>query len=434
MEPTGLEKGPYPDLVQLNTRRVVLDSVGRPQLERTVADYLASLQTAMTVFEANGEYATGDRPRGWCGFIDELSRPKGEENAADGIAAGRWACREGCRRPALEAMQTGASADFACLGGLRVHAAPILVGGKVVGSISVGCGRPALGDAELDALSDRFGASVEQLRREADAFSRGSAESEELACHAVDATARLMGEMIARRNVDVDRERAREMYTGMIAHDLRSPLAAISLGVDLLLHSAGASASETGKVERIGRSAQRMTRMVEDLLDLTRARLGGGIPLRLQRHSLALLVAEMIEFARLANPQHVLRLISEGDTSLECDAGRLREVIENLLGNAIRHGAGSPIGVEVSGLPHEVVLRIHNGGPPISASLLPSIFDPFEQARLLPSAGRSTGLGLGLHIAHEFVRAHGGTIDVVSSAETGTRFSVRLPRAQPVRT
>ena len=430
MEPTETEKGEYPDLVQLNKRRVVLDAVGRALLDRTVADYVTSLQTAMTVFEANGDYATGDRPRGWCRFIDELSRPADEENAAAGIASGRWACREECRRPALEAMQTGAPADFECMAGLRVHAAPILVEGKVVGSISVGCGRPALGDTELEALATRFGAPVEQLRREMDAVSRGNPESEALACHTVEATARLLGEMIARQHLDADRERAREMYTGMIAHDLRSPLAAISLGVDLLLHSADASESERGKVERIGRSAQRMTRMVEDLLDLTRARLGGGIPLRLQQQSLALLVTEMIESARVANPKHVLRMLCEGDTTLECDPGRMREVIENLLVNAIRHGAGSPIDIEVSGLPHEVVFRIHNGGPPISANVLPSIFDPFEQGLLLPGADRSTGLGLGLHIAHEFVRAHGGTIEVVSTAETGTRFSVHLPRTQ----
>ena len=422
--------GDYPDLVRLNTKRTVLDAVGRELLERTVADHLAAVDTAMTVFEANGDYATGERPHGWCRVMDELSRPTGDPTSvAEQIADGRWSCRASCRAPALDAMERGSPVDSRCPGGLRVHAAPIFIGSEVVGSISVGCGGPPTDDAQLVALALQLGTSVEQLKRAAAAAKPVSPEAEAVACQTIEATARLLGEMVARRRADAESERTREMSTGMVAHDLRSPLASISMGADSLLKSRDLSQVDAEKVERIRRGTKRMSRMVEDLLDLTRARVGGGISLRVEHQSLAALTADMIEEIRIAHPQHTVRLQSHGDTSLDCDTDRIREVIENLLVNAIRYGDDSPIDVEVSGSPREVLLRVHNGGPPIPADVLPTIFDPFNRGKLGTMGARSMGLGLGLRIAREFVRAHGGTIGVQSGERAGTLFSVSLPRS-----
>lgn len=420
----------YPDLVQINASRRVLQAVGHELLERTVVDYTASLDTAMTVFESNGDYATGDRPRGWCRFMDEVSRPGPDEDAGAAIASGRWSCRASCRAPALVAMDRGAPVDAWCPGGMRVHAAPIVANGEVVGSISAGCGGPPTDEAQLQALADQFGRPADLVRSEA-AASLTPPASEALACRIVDSTALLLGEMIARRSAEAEHERARELYTGMVAHDLRSPLSVISMSVDGLLRSAGTTEAQTQRLQRIASGAKRMNRMVEDLLDLTRARVGAGIPLRLEPHPLADLAREIVEDQRLANPGHVLQLRAAGNTHLSCDADRLREVIENLIVNAIRHGQGSPVEVDVLGSPAEIVLRVHNGGSAIPAHAQASIFDPFDQGKLNLDRARSTGLGLGLHIAHEIVRAHGGTIDVSSSEEAGTVFRVHLPLSAP---
>lgn len=404
---------PYPDLVSLNTKRTVLDGVGADVLDGTVSGYLSVLETAMTVFEANGDYATGARPHGWCRLVDEVSRPPGDANdAMEAIASGRWSCRAACRRPALEAMEGGAPADFRCPFGLLVHAAPIFAGSEVVGSISVACGKAPTGGEQPPNVA--------------------------LARQAVDAAARLFGEMIARRRDEAERERAREIFTAMVAHDLRSPLSAIRTGADILLSKTWVLPPDelaTRTAQRICRSAERMSRMVEDLLDLARVRVGGGVPLRRERHSLAVLVAELIEEVRFIHPAHEVRFQRDGDTTIECDADRIREVIENLLLNAIRYGDRSPVDVSVSGSPDAVVLRVRNAGPLIPAELLPTIFDAFasgEERR--PSErfpARSGGLGLGLFIVHEFVRAHGGRVDVESAEGTGTRFTVSLPQTLP---
>lgn len=401
---------PYPDLVSLNTKRTILDGVGADVLEGTVSGYLSVLETAMTVFEANGDYATGARPHGWCRLVDEVSRPPGDANdAMEAIASGRWSCRAACRRPALEAMEGGAPADFRCPFGLLVHAAPIFAGSEVVGSISVACGKAPTGDEQPPNVA--------------------------LARQAVDAAARLFGEMIARRRDEAERERAREIFTAMVAHDLRSPLSAIRTGADVLLLKTRVLPDELADrmAQRIRRSAERMSRMVEDLLDLARVRVGGGVPLRRERHSLAVLVSELIEEVRLVHPAHEVRFQGDGDTTIECDADRIREVIENLLLNAIRYGSQSPVDVNVSGSPDAVVLRVRNAGPVIPAEVLPTIFSAFargeERRPGERSPARSGGLGLGLFIVHEFVRAHGGSVDVESAVGTGTCFTVTLPQA-----
>ncbi len=418
----------YPDLVQLNTKRTVLDAVGRELLEKTVGDQLAALGTAMTVFEANGDYATGGRPQGWCRVMDELSLPKEMSDPTDAIVSGKWSCRASCRRPALEAVQTGKEVDFHCPGGMLVHAAPVRVGDEIVGAISVGFGGAPTGEHQLEALAHRLHTTLEDLKAKAASVAPPPPpETEAVVKKTVEATARLFGEMIARRRADEEEKRARDIYTGMVAHDLRNPLSSIMLGLDYLLDAARLGTADARRMERMRRGTVRMRRMVEDLLDLTRARLLGGIPIRLQDHSLSALAAEMIDDVRLAHPEHPILLFTRGDTNLSCDADRIRGVIENLLVNAVRHGQGTPIEVQVSGEdPAKVVLSVHNGGDPIPSEMIPTIFEPFRQAS--KEGSRSTGLGLGLHIAREFVIAHGGTIEVRSDAEMGTLFTMTLPR------
>lgn len=173
-----------------------------------------------------------------------------------------------------------------------------------------------------------------------------------------------------------------------------------------------------------------MTGMIDDLLDFTRTRLGGGMPISARRTDLQNLCRDVLDEFRAAHPQRPLRFESFGDTSGEWDAARLRQVVSNLVANAIQYGGhATPVDVFAGGEESDVLLAVRNQGLPISSSALPAIFDPFVRAPQVATKHRR-GVGLGLYIAREIVIAHGGTIAVTSDETTGTVFTVRLPRDQ----
>ncbi len=134
---------------------------------------------------------------------------------------------------------------------------------------------------------------------------------------------------------------------------------------------------------------------------------------------------------RSSFPERVIRFESEGDLTGNWDSDRLRQMVSNLVGNAVQHGAeDAPIDLKVTGETAEVVLLIHNGGLPIAPGELAKIFEPLIRGSSAgrPKANRPGSIGLGLYIAREIATSHGGTIDVTSSQEAGTSFTVRLPR------
>jgi PAS domain S-box-containing protein len=219
----------------------------------------------------------------------------------------------------------------------------------------------------------------------------------------------------------------REQLIGIVGHDLRSPLSSIVVGAGLMLKRGQLLEPDAKVTARIARSADRMAKIISQLLDFTRTRLGGGIPVSPKPVDLGDICAEVIGEIEAANPDRTVRFDAEGNTHGTWDKERLAQVVSNLVGNAIQHGQGV-ITVRVRGEDDSVTLRVHNQGAPISRELLPVIFDPFRrQAR--HSAARTEGLGLGLYICREMVGAHGGEISVQSNEGAGTTFTVRLPRS-----
>ena len=172
-----------------------------------------------------------------------------------------------------------------------------------------------------------------------------------------------------------------------------------------------------------------MQRMIEQLLDLTRARLTDGIPVAISAEELDLgaLLTKIVDETRAGHPNCAIELDVPGPCAARIDPDRLEQVMSNLLGNALTHGDWSqPIRVELSCMPEWASLAVHNYGAPIPVDFLPQLFNPF--AREQASRHASEGLGLGLYISERIVAAHGGTLSVQSSAAAGTRFEVRLPR------
>jgi PAS domain S-box-containing protein len=222
--------------------------------------------------------------------------------------------------------------------------------------------------------------------------------------------------------------RYNELFAGVLAHDLRNPIAAMMSAAQLvLMREEGHGDSRTKPLSRILSSGHRVTRMIDQLLDVTRARAGGGIPVEPLEADLADLCAQAIGELELRFPDWKIEREIVGKQDGRWDPDRILQAVSNLVSNAGQHGeAETPIRVRLDGRdPGQVTLEIHNRGA-IPEALMPSLFDPFRGARARRDASR--GLGLGLYIVKEIVRAHGGTVDVRSTPADGTTFTVQLPR------
>ena len=217
----------------------------------------------------------------------------------------------------------------------------------------------------------------------------------------------------------------RDQFIGILGHDLRTPLGAIYSLAALLAASANDDLRQSRVAARILSSAERMARMIQDLLDLTRTRLGGGIPLKRAATDLQQVCEAVILELQAAHGNAVMRLESSGNVVGEWDADRLAQLVSNLMGNAIQHGDGGPITLTLTSDAGETVrLSVHNAGQPIPSDAQKAIFEPLVRQ----ASGGADRIGLGLFIARAITAAHGGEIGVVSSTDAGTTFQVVLPR------
>ncbi|MEP6730917.1 MAG: sensor histidine kinase [bacterium] len=237
-----------------------------------------------------------------------------------------------------------------------------------------------------------------------------------------------LAESIERYTQDLDR--SKEMFLAILGHDLRSPLGAVIMASQFMLDTGELVEPHLTLTSRIVRSARRMNSMVGDLLDFTRSRLGAGVPIVRKEMDLAKEATHAVEEMAAAHPDSLLQLNLSGDLRGSWDCSRISQVMANLLGNAVQHGATkTAINMTLRGEAEEVVMRVHNRGVAIPLSELSGIFSPFKRLHSAKeAAGASASLGLGLYIAERIVSAHGGTIDVRSSDDAGTLFSVHLPR------
>lgn len=223
-------------------------------------------------------------------------------------------------------------------------------------------------------------------------------------------------------------DETREQFLAILGHDLRNPLGAILMGAATLTKSQQLDEKHARAAQRIVSSAGRMQRMINDLLDLTRTRLGGGIPITRTRTDLMLVCEQVIDELQLVYPDRELRLEERGPLIGVWDGDRLTQVISNIVANALQYGdADSPVSIVAQANDDEAVVRVHNRGPTIPEDAIEKIFEPMVRQ---PTTGARNegGLGLGLYVAREVATAHGGSIDVTSTDDDGTAFTVRLPR------
>ncbi|MCP2229076.1 signal transduction histidine kinase [Pseudomonas silensiensis] len=223
--------------------------------------------------------------------------------------------------------------------------------------------------------------------------------------------------------------RSRDIFLAILGHDLRAPLQAVSMSTELLLRKAKLEGDALTCAVNIKHGARHMAAMVGDLLELVRSRLGKSLPIERAPMDLADAAHAAIAEACAGNPVCDPTVHVKGDTRGAWDAGRVSQLLQNLIGNALQHGLNKrDVTVTLTGEPDTVRLTVHNYGAPIPEEAIGTIFDPLVRSADEQLGQPSTSLGLGLFIVKEVVDAHGGTIEVSSSEAEGTLFTVVLPR------
>ncbi|HYO71096.1 MAG TPA: PAS domain-containing sensor histidine kinase, partial [Archangium sp.] len=217
-----------------------------------------------------------------------------------------------------------------------------------------------------------------------------------------------------------------QQLIGIVSHDLRNPVAAIKMST-VLLQRMGLDEKQAKIISRIASSTERASRMISDLLDFTQARLGSGLPVHRAHVDLHRVTDTVVDELRVSAPDQQIVVKHSGDATGAFDAERIAQAVGNLIGNALKFSLeDAAITLEVRGEAGAVVLSVHNRGEPIPAELFPHLFTPLHRGKDTGKGVRS--IGLGLYIVDQIVKSHGGDVQVTSTREDGTRFTLRLPR------
>ncbi|MDP3356138.1 MAG: sensor histidine kinase [Polaromonas sp.] len=223
-------------------------------------------------------------------------------------------------------------------------------------------------------------------------------------------------------------KKSTDLFIGILGHDIRNPLGTISMSAQYLVRSGKLPASAA---ETIINSVVRINSVIEHVVDFTRVQSQGMMPIRLAPGDLASQFVKILAETRVRHPRSLLSLDSVGDFTGSWDEGRMGQLLSNLLANALTHGApDQPVTVRLWESAEGVAFSVHNLGPPIPPKEQQLIFKPLVRGMVSGKGEHreTAGLGLGLFICREIVRAHGGSLDVTSSAAAGTCFTVHLPR------
>ena len=223
-------------------------------------------------------------------------------------------------------------------------------------------------------------------------------------------------------------DRSRRLFLGILGHDLRQPLHSIKMFTEILALMNVQPADAASIIPKMGKCCDGMTNMLKDLLDFTTTQLGSAMPVHPAPTDMDAICGEVLDEGRAAAPGRYFNLETSGNLEGEWDACRLRQLFSNFFANAVQYGApDKPIGVTLRGSDGEVALAVHNEGQPIPRESMGILFDPM--VRLGGNGNQPLGsLGLGLYICRQIAVAHGGKIAVESSAESGTTFTVILPK------
>lgn len=220
-----------------------------------------------------------------------------------------------------------------------------------------------------------------------------------------------------------------DLFTASVGHDLSNPVNTIVMSAGVLAASPNLSPRERSAAARIEHAVGRLSGMLVDLRDFTRARLGGLVRINPEPHDIGKIVQDVVDELVSVYAGRKLEVHARGNLVARVDEKRMAQVVSNLVANALQHGpVNADVTVTASGDAHSVAIDVHNTGAAIDPARVKTLFDPLSGS---DRRGDDARLGLGLYIAQQIVLAHRGTIEVQSTDATGTRFTVRLPRHEP---
>lgn len=225
-----------------------------------------------------------------------------------------------------------------------------------------------------------------------------------------------------------DVRETKDRFLAILGHDLRTPIGAMVMSAQFMLEAGELSETQRMLLTRMEATSRRMNRLVADLLEFTRTRFGDAIPIEAVDMDVARMVEDVASEVRASYPASVIEVRSSGELQGHWDCERLTQALTNLVSNAVQHGSGGAlVEIEALGSEKEALISVRNQGTPMTREQIDHVFERMKSFGA-PEGNDRRHLGLGLYIVDKIVRAHHGSIDVESSAENGTMFTIHLPR------
>ena len=238
-----------------------------------------------------------------------------------------------------------------------------------------------------------------------------------------------LAESIARYEQMV--KQTQNMFLAILGHDLRNPLGTIMSASSFLMQAVDIPSKYVLVATKMFNSTQRMSRLINDLIDFTRTHLGPGIPVKVKQANFIRVCREVVDEMRTFHPEQLSELTAPASVDAIFDDSRIAQVLSNLIGNAIQYCAdASPVLIAAQVEGPDVIVTVNNRGPIIAPGEMAALFDPFVRIAATPGRGPSerSSLGIGLFISRQIAQAHGGDLKVISTEQCGTTFTLTIPR------